>query len=511
MNCEVEMMTIRKRLLFSNILMICIPAVLAMVFGAIAFKTYGNLYWESMEEMYDDKSGIYSAQSMLYAYKEEMEESDWSIHETEENGRPNLTMGKTRSMEELEEDLARMGYHLRIRMDGENLSGSLTEAGEEKIEDYFEDSYEEIGSLILNADDCAIVKTTFSFGGRTYELSAVRMGGKNSGTYVSYFRRYIVSFVAVFLLFTTAVVLLTNGVLSGRIVRMILKPLNILKEGTREIADGNLDWELSYQRADEFGEVCGEFDRMRSQLKASVEERLRYEQYRKELIAGISHDLRTPLTSIKGYVEGLKDGIANTEEKRERYYDAIHIRALDMERLVDSLSVFSRLENRHYRYRLERVDMKEYVEQVIREYEEEARQKKVLLLLDCRAGDREVLLDVQEMHRVFINLFENSVKYRIREQSVIHIDLEDREQMLLIRVRDDGPGVPEKELPHIFTSFYRGDESRTMPGMGSGLGLAIVKQIIEGHQGSIRAYNEKGLVMVITLPLAEKRNEEEQP
>lgn len=503
-------MTIRKRLLFSNILMICIPAVLAVVFGAIAFKTYGNLYWESMEEMYDDKSGIYSAQSILYGFKEEMEDSGWAVRETEQDGESQLSMEKTERMEDLEADLVRMGYHLQVCMDGIDLSGGLTEAEEEMIEDYFEGSYGEIGNLTLSGEDGAILKVAFSYDGRNYELTAVRMEGQGEGTSVSYFRRYILSFIGLFLLFIIIVVLLTNAVLSGRIVRMILKPLNILKKGTKEIADGNLDWELSYDRPDEFGEVCGEFDRMRSQLKASVKERIQYEQYRRELIAGISHDLRTPLTSIKGYVEGLKDGIANTEEKRERYLDAIHVRALDMERLVDSLSVFSRLENKHYRYQLERVDMKEYLEQLIREYKEDAEQKKVILIFDCQAGNTEVLLDVQEMHRVFINLFENSVKYRIREQSVIHILLKNRERMLEIRVGDDGPGVPEKDLSNIFTSFYRGDESRTMPGMGSGLGLAIVKQIIEGHQGSIRAYNENGLMMVMTLPLAEKRNEEEQ-
>ena len=143
--------------------------------------------------------------------------------------------------------------------------------------------------------------------------------------------------------------------------------------------------------------------------------------------------------------------------------------------------------------------------ELLEEYKEEAEQKKITLLMEWTARNTQVKLDLQEMHRVFINLFENSVKYRTKERSVIKLILDERGTDLEIRVADDGPGVPEADLEHIFNSFYRGDASRTKPGSGSGLGLAIVKQIVEGHGGKICAYNDHGLVIVITLPLVRER------
>lgn len=117
-----------------------------------------------------------------------------------------------------------------------------------------------------------------------------------------------------------------NGITSWWISRSILKPLRLLSLGTKEIREGNLDTEMEYRNKDEFGDVCRDFDDMRAYLKESVEQRLKDEKRRRDLITGISHDLRTPLTSIIGYLDGLLDGIADTPEKRTRYLKAIQIR-----------------------------------------------------------------------------------------------------------------------------------------------------------------------------------------
>ena len=499
-------MTVKKKLIVSNILMIVIPVLLALLFVIVSFKTVGNRYWESMEEMYDDKSGIYSAQSILFAYKNEIRDRSDLEYQKSEDGRTKVSLEKTNVMVSLEQELQDLGYHFRIRLDEETLWSTITHEDEERMEEYFEEDYDNLGLLTLSEKDLSIVKNTFEHDGKIFELAAVHTQSEDQPvSSESYFRKYIMTFILFFALFIAMAVMLVNASLSGWIVRSIMRPLNILKDGTRRIADGDLEWELDYHNKDEFGEVCGEFDRMRGHLRESVETRIQYEQYRRELIAGISHDLRTPLTSIKGYTEGLQDGIADTPEKQKRYYEAIHVRAMDMEALVDSLSVFSRLENRHHRYQLELVDMKEYLEQLLEEYKEEAEQKKITLLMEWTARNTQVKLDLQEMHRVFINLFENSVKYRTKERSVIKLILDERGTDLEIRVADDGPGVPEADLEHIFNSFYRGDASRTKPGSGSGLGLAIVKQIVEGHGGKICAYNDHGLVIVITLPLVRER------
>lgn len=503
-------MTVRKKLILSNILMICIPAIFALTFGVMAFKTQGNRYWEFFEVMYRDENGAYSAQSIVNKYQQDLAEGDWCEYVRTKNGETELFVRRTAAMTDLENDLSDLGYRLSVKVNGDTAFGTATEEDEEKLEEYSEQSYGRTGTMMLSGENFSLIKNTFESRGQILEIAAVRTEGEDSPVVEeSYFRRYVVSFVVWMAVIVGAVVVLTNVILSIWNGRMIMRPLRILKEGTKKIADGDLDWQLDYHKKDEFGEVCGEFDRMRGHLKESVETRLQYEQYRKELIIGISHDLRTPLTSIKGYAEGLQDGIADTEEKRRRYYDAIHIRAMDMEALVDSLSLFARLEHHHHQYQLETVDMKEYMENLLKEYEEEARQKQLVLMLDCPAVNTEVKIDVQEMRRVFINLFENSVKYRTKDKSVVRIVMEDRGNYLEICTGDDGPGVMESELSKIFNTFYRADESRTKPGTGSGLGLSIAKQIVEGHGGTIYARNHRGLEIVIQLPLENKQQGDE--
>lgn len=495
-------MTIRRKLTISNICMIVIPAFLSLLFALFLLHTVGYRYWDSLEDMFQDQNAVYSAQSIIYSSKADFFHEEWAEYARVEDGQRVLVTKNADKMKEMDQELKDLGYHFRICIDGEVAYSSLTETEENKLSEYFEDTYTKIGSMTLSDEDASMIKNTFTAEQETVVIDAVCLSGSGAAkTNDSYLKKHIVIFLVLFLIFVFAVVILTNLILSRYITHMILKPLNALRSGTKEIADGNLDFQLDYLKKDEFGDVCKEFDQMRGHLKDSVETRLRYEQYRQELIVGISHDLRTPLTSIKGYVEGLKDGIANTEDKKKRYYDAIHVRALDMEALVDSLSTFAKLENKEHRYRLESVNMNEYMRQLIGEYTEEAKQKRAIILYDNQASNTAVKLDVQEMHRVFINLFENSIKYRNRDESVIRILLENHEDMLQIRVSDDGPGVPDNELDKIFNSFYRGDESRTNPASGSGLGLAIVKQIVEGHHGTIHAMNENGLVMIIEIHL----------
>ena len=263
---------------------------------------------------------------------------EWRQFAEIEEDDTDLSIDRTRKMVELEQQLNELGYHFQISTEGEVLYSSLTAEETEKIREYFEDSYNDIRSLTLSDEDGSIIKNTFPINGEECEIVAVSMAdSKIAGHTDSYLQKYIISFIITFLVFVLLAIAGTNFILSHLITRMIMKPLGILKKGTKEIADGNLDFQLEYANKDEFGEVCREFDAMRGHLKESVETQLSYEKYRRELIVGISHDLRTPLTSIKGYVEGLKDGIANTEEKRERYYNAIHTRAMDMEALSEMI------------------------------------------------------------------------------------------------------------------------------------------------------------------------------
>lgn len=506
---SVRRITIQRKLVLSNILVIVVPLFLTVAFGFFLLNLYGNRYWDALADMYKKNNGVFSAENLIYAYRDELYKEDW-LSSKRKTDPAKDTAYRAKMTKELEKELTAMGYQFSISIDKQLIFHNLTKAEERKIKEYFSDSFNDIGSITLSTGNCSIVKDTFSDYGETCVVTAVSMNDSEKQTFeTSYLQKYIVSVVVIFIIFAIAAVILTNLILSRWIGHLILKPLKILKNGTKEIADGNLDFQMDYQKNDEFRDVCDEFDQMRGHLRDSVETRLQYEQYRKELIAGISHDLRTPLTSIKGYVSGLKDGIADTEEKKRRYYDAIQTRAGDMETLVESLSTFAKLENSQYRYSLDPVDMDEFMQQVIYEFKEEAAQKKTSLHYRNLATNVQVELDIQEMRRVFQNLFENSIKYRNRESTSIRITMNNWKNQLEIRIADDGPGVSEQELGHIFTSFFRGDKSRTKPGEGSGLGLAIAKQIVEGHKGSISAYNNHGLTILIKLNLRQQDSGED--
>ena len=229
------------------------------------------------------------------------------------------------------------------------------------------------------------------------------------------------------------------------------------------------------------------------------------------MISGVSHDLRTPLTSIGGYLDGLMDGIADTPEKRKRYLNAIKTRTKDLERLVDSLSEYNRLESGRVKYHMEYGDLKVFFEQYLTQYREEAKNHHVTIRLNAAEERYPVCFDGQEMKRVFDNLFTNTIRYREYFESSVNIVLEKERNGTWIQVTfaDNGPGVPEESLERIFDTFYRVDSARSHTGKGSGIGLAVVKEIINGHGGRVFARNQKGLAIIIQLPAVKEEMDEQ--
>lgn len=320
----------------------------------------------------------------------------------------------------------------------------------------------------------------------------------DSGTYL---KNMLISNIILMIFIIFALIIILNGVLSYWISKSILTPLVKLHAGTRRIRDGELDFEVTYKKQDEFGEVIKDFDEMRGHLKKSVEEQLRYEKYRKELLAGISHDLRTPLTSIKGYIEGLLEGIADTSEKQQRYYKAIQTRTKDLENLVESLSTYTTFENSAYQFHMERTEFNRFIQSIYQEYNTTIITDKVKIQLQLCQKPLWVMIDQKSISRAIHNIVENSMKYSGIEELVITIETWMNKKNAMLRIRDNGKGVHEEEIQEIFECFYRGDETRSNPGMGSGLGLSIVKQIVNEHGGQIIAENRNGLSILITLPL----------
>jgi signal transduction histidine kinase len=315
-------------------------------------------------------------------------------------------------------------------------------------------------------------------------------------------RVLVVNYLGIILLSAIVIIVLMNSFLASRITKGILVPLDLLRYGSNQIKEGNLDFRLGYKGKDEFEQVFSDFDEMRQRLKDSVELQLRYETDKRELVAGISHDLRTPLTVIKGYVEGLRDGVANTPEKQQNYLNMIYRKACDMDSLVDNLFLFSKMDTGHYPFDFQTVELRGYLSEFFAQARDEFSRKGLdISFYDHAEDDVFVKLDRREMGRVLANILGNIVKYKTGETGKVKAGLKRSGDGAVITIADNGPGVPQGELPKLFTRFYRGDPSRTNPQEGSGLGLAIAKHIVNSHEGSITARNHAGLEITIILPM----------
>ncbi len=311
-------------------------------------------------------------------------------------------------------------------------------------------------------------------------------------------------------------IIFTAGILVAWLYQGILKPLNALKKATKQLQEGNLDFSLQENISDdEIGQLCADFEEMRLHLKKEIEVRIQYEQDLKELISNISHDIKTPLTAIKGYAEGLIDGVADTPEKQEKYLKTIYAKTSDMTTLVDELSFYTKIDTNNIPYHFEKVLVNDYFQDCVEDNRAELELINVTMDYTSSVGENtQVLGDREQLRRVMNNLIGNAVKYRgDKEQGRITVSLTEEKQEVWVSVEDNGQGIPESALPNIFERFYRADASRNSKQGGSGLGLAIAKKIIEGHGGSIHAESEVGVGTRMTFSLrkiehTEKKGEE---
>lgn len=292
--------------------------------------------------------------------------------------------------------------------------------------------------------------------------------------------------------------------------RDIVRPLRQLEQGSRRIAEGDLNFRLESKVRNEVGSVIRSYEKMRSELQRSIDVQLALEENRKELISNISHDLKTPLTSIKGYVEGIRVGIADDPEKLKKYIEVIYAKALDMDRMIDDLFLLSKLDLEQEHFYLETVPLEPFYRQTMSELQMECERAGVRLTGEYEAGpDDVVTMDVQKMRRVMLNLVGNSVKFMDKKEPHIHVYFGRRSDDWVFAVTDNGPGMGPAELERIFDRFYRGDAFRNQNVAGSGLGLAIVKQIIANHGGKIHARSEPGQSMTVMISVPMNRNSDE--
>ena len=307
------------------------------------------------------------------------------------------------------------------------------------------------------------------------------------------------------------IITVTDLVLIIWLYKSIIRPLNLLTIATNKIKDGDLDFTLPTEpeSTDELEQLCEDFEEMRIQLKKQIDTRLQYEQDTIELISNISHDLKTPLTAIKGYTEGILDGVADTPEKQKKYLRTIYTKAADMAVLVDELSFFSKIDTNIVPYNFKIINADNFFNDCVEEMSLDTEVKNVTLdYISKLKPDQCIIADLEQLRRVMNNLIGNSVKYMDKENGSIVILAEDNGDSVKISVQDNGSGIDEKDIPFIFDRFYRADSSRNSKKGGTGLGLAITKKIIEDHNGTISAksFPGKGTSISFTLLKEESPN-----
>ncbi len=287
------------------------------------------------------------------------------------------------------------------------------------------------------------------------------------------------------------------------ISKSVLIPLGELSEATKKVAMGELDFDLEYRNQNEIGSFVKAFNTMKEQLKASINKQKEQDDAKKHLIASISHDLRTPMTSIKGYVEALKDGKAKDPQAFERYLSVIQNKTESLDRLIDDLTLFSKLETGQMQMKFMKMDFKDYLEEYAAIKECEALVDACNIRFKRPFPSVIVTLDRERMNQVMDNIIGNALKFSSNSCEIM-IKAQIYNDFVRVSISDKGPGIHEDDLPYVFQRFYRGDKSRSREHGGTGLGLAICQTVVEAHQGEIWAESviDQGTTVYFQLPLS---------
>lgn len=478
-------MTIKNRLAISNFLMIIIPVFLALFIGFIAIATIwlplvhqNNVGVRDLEDF--EKASTFIVQ--------QIEEDLLTTQKKEENG-----------ISAIAEYLRNItGYTVQIiAADGTIKTFGDEPGAEVSVLRAAADQLNEPG--IVSTGTNAVNKKQIETPHGAYEiyvygtqLKTRTWPGKSAAKIVGW-----MIFICV-----AGTIFLTNRFLTRFVFRHIQGALEELSKGVHQIRDGNLHIRIQHKVTDEFTPICEDFNDMAVRLRESVEVIQNQEKNRKELVAGMSHDLRSPLTSIKAYTEGLIDGVAQTPEAQTRYLEMIRTKANDIERMIANLFMFSKMDFEEYPCYPEVIELNKEIAVIIQQDMEEYKAKGLQIDGSNIKPCGKIYADPAQLRSMISNILENSLKYKEQPTGSVRLRCDKHGDRIQFIIEDDGPGVPQEDLSRLFDVFYRSDPSRSNPHKGSGLGLAIVEKAVLRMGGSIRAENvlPHGLKIVISFP-----------
>lgn len=322
----------------------------------------------------------------------------------------------------------------------------------------------------------------------------------------SYGSRFMLFFMG-WAVITVALVTLICVALTINMSQKVLIPINRLRNAAENIASGELNFDvLTSEESEELAALCDSMEKMRKRLKANAANEFAAAEERNMLVASLSHDLRTPVATIKGYVEGIRDGIADTPEKQAQYLDTIYSKAIVLEKLVDNMSEYSELELGRMQYAFEFMDITTFLKDIAEEYAIDVSEAGFIFKAELADESMQIVGDRNKLKRVLDNLISNAMKYN-REGGTITLSQQSDGKGVFILVSDTGTGIAQTDLSKVFDGFYRGDKARSNI-KGNGLGLAIAKQIIESHRGKIWVKSEvgAGTDFFIYMPLRDRND-----
>lgn len=462
-------MNIRQRLRISNLLMIAVPVALSALACAIVACAAWYALAHGVGIGTDDEQDFFQASDLVAQVAEPLVASD--------------------SLDALDETLA-----LTSMLDANEMTLVVTRGGE-TVYSYGDLSEQDLelvdaanalgGSTHISGASRCLNGRTVTAGNTSYRLYL--LGQQNAGS-EALTKQVIAAAAAVLAAVVIVAVALTNRFLTRFVLRHVTGPLDLLAAGARQIRDGQLGYRLPEGRDDEFSPVFADFNDMARRLSSSVERDRQAEERRRTLIVGLSHDLRSPLTSIRAYAEGLADGVAATPDAQARYLAMIQGKAEEMNELLRRMSEVAKAGAPGAAHCAPLV-LGDYLATWLDNGAQDAyalrgvRIERALAPVAARA-------DEGLLARALSNLLDNCATHARQGEKDVRVRVScgtDADGRPFLSVADDGPGVPDEALPRLFDLFFRVDEARTGAAGGSGIGLAVVADAMGQMGGSARA------------------------
>ncbi len=286
-----------------------------------------------------------------------------------------------------------------------------------------------------------------------------------------------------------------------------MKYIKTITNGMKEIAEGNFDVNLQVMTVDEFGQLARYMNQMKKNIQVILEKERMTEHAKNDMVSSVAHDLRTPLTSIVGYIEYVLEHPELDEATKNKYLEIAFRKAKYLEQLTNDLLGFVKLEHRDMTYQWTKLDLRQLMEQLMDEHSLNFENNGLRTEFSCTVDSILMVGDGKLLARLFENLLNNAMKYG-KDGKCVRVELDKKGNNAIVRVINYGYIIPEKDLEKIFHKFYRVEQSRSLNTGGSGLGLAIAEQIVQIHKGTIGVQSDlRGTVFEVKLPVDLKENQ----